>query len=158
MKKHFLVFICLVVLTTVAPAGKGRNLFPACYLVGGNMPGTPLFRVNVLVNAPTRTMSGHGEVTWTNNQPLELKAELKGGYVTVAFVKKSRKVVATLTGYPVAIWPPAAGLEPQQVPNSHLLMVLSSDWKSGTATFSFLDSVGKWQEIKDAPVKLVECF
>ena len=103
-------------------------------------------------------MSGHGDVNWTLHPQLDLKTDMKGGYVTVSMMKKSHKVVANLTGYPVVVWPPDAGIAPVQPPNTHLLMVLSSDWKTGTATFSFMDNAGQWHEIKDAPVKMVACF
>lgn len=159
MKKTMMVLICLVFAAMGLCASHNTGeLFPACYLVGGDVPGAPLFTVNVLVNTPTRTMSGHGGVDWPIDPQWDLKTDMKGGYVTVAMMKESHKVVATLTGYPVVVWPPSAGIAPVEPPNTHLLMVLASDWKTGTATFSFMDSAGKWHEIKDAPVKMVECF
>lgn len=40
-------------------------------------------------------------------------------------------------------------------PNFELRMVLSEDWKSGTANYKYQDSHQVWHEVKDAPVNLV---
>ena len=137
---------------------KEVGLFPVCLEVGGNMPGAPLFTVNLLANAPAKTVSGYGEVTWTVSPPLDLKSDLKGDYTYMTVMPKNTHILIVLTGYPMIKWPAHGGVGPVLLPNVHARIVVTEDWKTGTAVYSFTDNNGKWHEVKNAPVKMVECF
>jgi hypothetical protein len=52
-------------------------------------------------------------------------------------------------------WPQGGGIGPVIPPNAELRMVLSEDWRSGTANYKYQDSNGNWHQIADAPVKMV---
>jgi hypothetical protein len=54
-------------------------------------------------------------------------------------------------------WPQGAGIGPVIPPNVDLRMVVTEDWKSGTANYKYCDDQGNWHEITNAPVKLVPC-
>lgn len=64
-------------------------------------------------------------------------------------------ILVTATGYPIIHWPHGGGVGPVIPANVDLRMVLSDDWKSGTANYKYLDKSGTWQEVNDAPVKVV---
>jgi hypothetical protein len=68
---------------------------------------------------------------------------------------ESCHILVTTTGYPTIKWPQGGGIGPVIPPNVELRMVLSEDWKSGTANYKYQDSSGIWHEVSDAPVKLV---
>lgn len=134
------------------------GLFPACFEVGGQMPGAPLFKVNLLVYASGKTVTGFGEITQTTSPPLDIKTKLEGTFTYMTVMPRNVHILVVAQGYPQVHWPPHGGVGPVILPNVELRMVLTEDWQSGVAEYKYLDSKGNWHEIEDAPVKAVPCW
>jgi hypothetical protein len=159
MKKCLVVLFCVLVLTLGLTAGEKKvGLFPVCYAIGGEKPGAPLFKVSLLVYTPGKTVTGYGTVTQAISPPLRVETKLSGDFTYMTVMPKNVHILIVATGYPVVHWPPHGGIGPVILPNVHLRMVLNGDWKSGTANYQYQDSKGNWQEVKDAPVKMVDCW
>lgn len=131
------------------------GLFHACYEIGGDMPGAPLFKVNLGVYTPKETISGVGHITQAVNPPLDLATNLNGNYTYMCVMPKNCHILVVLTGHPIVDCPHGAGIGPVVLPNVTLRMVLDESWKSGTANYKYQDADGKWHDIKNAPVKMV---
>jgi hypothetical protein len=131
------------------------GLFIASYEIGGEMPGSPLFKVNFSVYTPGETVHGIGHITQTTNPPLDIATNLSGQYTYMCVMPKSCHILVTATGHPIIKWPQGGGIGPVIPPNVELRMVLNEDWKSGTANYKYMDSKGMWHEVTNAPVKIV---
>ncbi len=108
---------------------------------------------HLLFDAPRDAVSGYGRLSQAVNPPLEVNSRLEGEYTPLTVVPQSTHILITLTGYPVVTWPPHGGVGPVLEPNLHVRIALESDWKSGTATFSYRDSNGEWRQVKSVPVR-----
>jgi hypothetical protein len=133
------------------------GLFPLCYDIGGGKPGAPLFRVSLSVYTPGKSVNGVGHITQTTSPPLDIGTNLHGEFTYMCVMPKSCHILVTATGYPIVSWPKGGGVGPVLQPNADLRMVVTDDWESGTATFRYLDAKGNWQEVGDAPVRMVPC-
>jgi hypothetical protein len=130
--------------------------FLACYQIGNDMPGAPLFTVHLIVSTPNEAVNGMGEVTQTTNPPLDLSTKLTGNFTYMTVMPQNTHILVTLTGYPNVHWSPSWGIGPVLLPNTTLQMVLTDDWKSGTANFTYTDENGS-QTITNVPVKSIPC-
>lgn len=161
MKKVLLVMFCMLFLTLSMSAGVEKEeklgLFPVCYNIGTPMAGAKTFRVSLLVYTPGKTLSGYGVITQPVNPPLRIESKLYGDFTYMTVMPSKTHILVTATGYPDIHWPPHGGVGPVLLPIVHLRMVLTEDWKSGTANYKYLDAKGEWQEINDAPVTIVNC-
>lgn len=131
------------------------GLFLATFDIGKAQPGAPLLRLNLSVYAPGETLNGVAHLTQATKPPLDQASDVKGQYTYMCVMPKQCHILVTAQGYPIIKWPQHAGIGPVILPNFELRMVLSEDWKSGTANYKYLDSNQKWHEVKDAPVTLV---
>lgn len=131
------------------------GLFLVKYEIGGNMPGAPLFSLSLGVNTPEKAVSGVGDITQAENPPLDIKTSLTGDY-TYMCTMDSCSILVVATGFPMVKWPAHGGIGPVLLPNVHLRMVLSEDWKTGTANYSYQNSEGEWDEINNATVELIK--
>jgi hypothetical protein len=159
MKKSLGVLFFVLVLTLGLTAGeKQTGLFPVCYEIGGNMPGAPLLKVSLMVYTPGKAVSGYGIITQATNPPLKIETKLHGDFTYMTVMPKNVHILVVCTGYPVIQWPAHGGIGPVIPPNVNLRMVLTEDWKSGTANYQYLDANGNWHNIENAPVKIVDCW
>lgn len=131
------------------------GLFIVGYQIGGDKPGAPLFKVHLTVHTPTETINGLGQITQAIHPPLDVSTKLEGNYTYMTVMPHNVHILVTATGYPLVQWPQHTGIGPVILPNVHLQMVLSEDWKTGTASYKYIDNNGKWHKIEDAPVKLI---
>ncbi|MGY3858881.1 DUF1842 domain-containing protein [Aeromonas intestinalis] len=131
------------------------GLFLATFDIGKSIPGAPLLRLNLSVYTPGETLNGVAHLTQATNPPLDQASEVKGQYTYMCVMPKQCHILVTAQGYPIIKWPQHAGIGPVILPNFELRMVLSEDWKSGTANYKYQDNQQKWHEVKDAPVTLV---
>jgi hypothetical protein len=136
---------------------KKEGLFIACYEIGTGKPGAQLFSVNLGVYTPEETVSGSGLITQTTNPPLKISVHLVGQYTYMCVMPKNCHILVTLNGYPIVKWPSLGGAGPVLQAVVELRMVLTDDWKSGTATYSYVDASGNKHEVKNVPVKQVTC-
>ena len=127
--------------------------FLACYEIGGDKPGAPLFRVNLVVDVPARTVNGSGRITQAISPPLDIATQLHGQFSYMTVMPRVVHILVVATGYPVV---PHGGIGLVE-PNADLRMVLDEGWKSGTADYKYRDDGGKWVDIEQAPVKAVPC-
>lgn len=133
------------------------GLFIACYKIGGGKPGAPLFDLHLCVNTPDKSVSGMGQLTQAVSPPLNLKTQLTGDFTYMTVMPRNVHILVVATGYPSIAWPPGGGIGPVLQPNASIRMVLEEDWKSGTATYKYVDNKGTWRDVENAAVKLVPC-
>ena len=131
------------------------GLFPVGYAIGGSKIGSPLFTVHLVVFTPAETVTGVGHISQTTNPPLNIETKLDGKYTYMTVMPDNSRILVSATGYPIINWPPHGGIGPVILPNVELQMVLTGDWKSGTANYKYSDSNGKWHSITNAPVKFI---
>ena len=137
---------------SVNPTG----LFIVSYEIGGEMPGAPLFTVKMSVYTPGETVSGIGHITQAINPPLDIPTNLNGQYTYMCVMPKNCHILVMATGTPIVKWPQGTGVGPVMATNCELRMVLTEDWKSGTANYKYMDANGNWHEITNAPVKIIQ--
>ena len=133
------------------------GLFVACYKIGGNRLGAPLFDLHLCVNAPAGTVTGSGRITQAVSPPLDLTANMSGDFSYMTVMPRNVHILVVATGYPAAPLLHAGGAGPAFPANVNLRMVLSEDWKVGVANFKYIDSKGAWHEVENAPVKFAPC-
>lgn len=148
MKKLLVVMFGLLVLTVGLTAQTG--LFPVCYEIGNNMPGSVFFKCHLMVYTPGKTENGYGVITQATNPPLHIESNLQGDFSYMTVMPKDTHILVVITGYPIT--------GPVGSPNVKLRMALSEDWKSGTANYQYLDAKGNWVNIENVPVKVVDCW
>ena len=148
---------------TAAPAAQTTNsqnaesktgLFLANYQIGGGIPGGVTANLHLLVNTVSHQVTGYGDISQAIMPPPDFDTHLTGSYSILTLPPAPEQIVVTAIGYPVLQWPPHGGIGPVLMPNARLHMLLSKDWKTGTATFDYFEN-GKWNELKNAPVKLL---
>ncbi len=132
------------------------GLFNINYQVGGDKPGAPLFRLNLGVYTPAETLSGVGHITQAVSPPLDMGTSVQGNYTYMCVMPDNCHILITATGYPIIKWPKHGGVGPVIPPNCDLRMVVTDDWKTGTANYKYFDPEGNWHEVTNAPVKIIE--
>jgi predicted secreted protein len=141
--------------STLLKKNKITGLFIACYEIGGDKLGAPLFKVNLTVHTPTETINGLGQITQAIHPPLDVATKLDGNYTYMTVMPHNVHILVTATGYPIIQSSPQGGISPVISPNVNLRMVLSEDWKLGTANYKYIDNNGNWHTVENAPVKFV---
>jgi hypothetical protein len=141
--------------TKVEVMAHRTGLFPLSYLISDENPGGPVFKVELIVYTPKERVVGFGSIT----QPLAglqtIDTEMKGNYTFMKVSTDSSYIIIAVHGYPPVMGPSISLGNNIQLPNCDLRMIVSDDWKSGTANYKYLDSEGIWHDIKDIPVNLV---
>ena len=136
------------------------GLFLANYQIGESIPGGIIFQTHFVVDAVNKTVSGYGSITQATNPPLDIKTELKGDYTYMTVMPNQSHILITAQGYPNFQFPKGAGIGPVILPNVELRMVLSSDWKTGTASYKYyingtIEPFRIEKEVKNAKVTLL---
>ena len=156
MKKFLVVMFGLLVFTLGLTAQTG--LFPVCYEISGDKPGSPLFKCHLMVYTPGKSVSGYGFITQTTHPPLKVETKLQGDFTYMTVMPRNVHILIVATGSPIIQWPPNGGVGPVILPNVNMRIVLAEDWKSGTANYQYLDANGNWVNIENAPLKVVDCW
>jgi hypothetical protein len=132
------------------------GLFIQSYEIRTGLLGAPAFEVHLAVNIPQKSVTGQGVVSNNSVQPpMEIHSNLSGDFTYMTVMPDNTHILINATGYPNVNFPPNAGIGPVILPNTKFTMVLESNWKKGTANFSYIDEKGNWNEIKDAKVTAV---
>lgn len=134
-------------------SGAKTGLFIVSYDIGGELPGAPLFKVNLSVFTPAETVSGIGHITQAVNPPLNIGTKLEGHYTYMCVMPQTCHILVTATGSMIVKWPQGGGIGPVIPCNVELRMLLAEDWVSGTANYKYLDNQGQWREVTNAQVK-----
>ena len=126
------------------------GLFPVSYRIGNEMPGAPILTVHLLVSTPDKSINGRGIVTQAISPPLREPTSLEGDYTYMTVMPNNSTLLVTALGVgPI-------GDTPQVIArNVRLRMILSKDWKSGTANYDYFWN-NKWHSIDNVPVKLIQ--
>ena len=134
---------------------KKVGLFRVSYQIGEEMPGAPLLTLNLGVYTPEEKITGIVHITQATNPPLEFASNFDGHFTYMCTMKDCH-ILVTGEGYPMIKWPKGGGIGPVILPNFQLHMVLTEDWKSGTANYKYQDKDGKWHQVTNQPVKIAE--
>ncbi|MFD0962807.1 DUF1842 domain-containing protein [Pseudofulvibacter geojedonensis] len=133
------------------------GLFIVSYEISTDLLGAPSFEVHLTVSTPNERVNGQGQITnGSINPPLQINTTLSGDYTYMTVMPNNSHILVTAEGYPTIKWPPHGGIGPVLMPNTKLRMVLEDNWQKGTASFSYLDTSGNWQEVKDAKVTILK--
>ena len=132
------------------------GVFLVSYRITTSLVGAPTLNLNLMVNTPKETVHGLGKITQSTNPPLDITTKLDGHFTYMTVMPDNTHILVTAIGYPVIHWPSHGGPGPVILPNFKLWMVLSKDWKSGTANYKYTDSEGNWQSINEVEVKLTD--
>lgn len=129
-----------------APAQENARcgLFLAHYLLTNGLIGGPVFNIYLTVNTATGAVHGDGNITQATNPPVNIGTKLDGNFTYMTVMPNKTSILVTATGYPCIHWSPNLGIGPVLLPNADLRMVLSADWKSGTANYKYMDTSGHW--------------
>jgi hypothetical protein len=128
------------------------GLFPVSYEITSGLMGAPTFTVHLVVSTPARRVNGQGMVTnGSINPALNVPTTLEGDYTYMTVMPNETHILVVANGTgPIGLTTPLEG------PNTKLRMVLESDWASGTANFSYVDNNGRWQDVTDAKVTILQ--
>lgn len=118
------------------------GLFIGSWKAGLQVPGAPTLWMDLMFNAVSRAVSGAGLITQAVNPSVPVYTHLVGDYTDIS----DQHHLVVLTGYPV---PPNGSVVE---PNAYVRMLLNSDWRSGTATFSYRTG-DVWHTIEGVPVE-----
>lgn len=136
--------------------GKDVGMFVVTYQIGDDKPGAPALNISLVVSTPNQAISGIGRLFQSGNPPLDLHSNLQGHYSVMCIMPENCHIQIILTGYSIMNWPGYGGEKPVFQPNMKILMVvLTEDWQSGSATFAYLDTAGQWHEVEGAPVRKI---
>jgi hypothetical protein len=127
------------------------GLFIQSYEITTGLMGAPTFEVHLAVNTPQSTITGQGMVS--NNSihpPMKVYSNLSGEFSYMTVMPNNTHILVNMKGFGSP-----SPIMPIEVQNIKLTMVLESNWKSGTANYSFLDAKGEWTDIKDAKVTVI---
>lgn len=133
----------------------GTDLFHGSWRIGTMLPGSPLLTVHLTFAARSGCVAGFGQVTQATNPPLDVLSRLGGDFTYLTVMPDVTHVLVTATGFPVIDWPSHGGSGPVLPPNLSLRMVLTADWRGGTATFQYTAPDGTPVTIESATVELV---
>ena len=131
------------------------GLFHACYLITTPGLGGPTFNLNLVANTPDNTVHGFGQISAPVSPPVNITTKFHGEYFAFRLFNDT-SILVLATGYPIIKWSPILGIGPVIPPNMELKMMLTGDWKSGTANYKYTDNSGNWREVKEAKVELIE--
>ena len=129
-----------------------RHYFNLNYRISNNLAGGISFNVSLIVDTNTKKIIGKGNITQAVNPPLNIPTILSGDYSYMCTMN-SCNILVVMEG--VSPYAPLILGAPQPIQNVKLRMSLEDDWKSGTATYSFLLD-GKWVDVGYQKVELVE--
>ncbi|HEX2572596.1 MAG TPA: DUF1842 domain-containing protein [Polyangia bacterium] len=130
------------------------GLFLAKYNIGTGMMGAPDFQVVLTVNTVDKEVNGMGRITQAVNPPVDVRTRIDGRYFEPIQVRDVPMIQVSLTGYPVLHAPSVGRIGIVLLPNVYLSMMLSADWKSGTASYRYHGADEQWHEVSGVPVKL----
>jgi hypothetical protein len=122
-----------------------------CYRIEQHVVGSPILTLDLYVHEPGRQVNGFCRITQATNPPLNLFIQLKGGFRVISYQGLKLTIVET-TGNEDHL---------PRLPNFKLLLVLSDDWKTGTAEYEYnsnpADPHSRWQTIRDVEANAIPC-
>jgi hypothetical protein len=129
------------------------DLFMITFLIGGDKPGMPVFRANFSVYIPGEALTGVGNIIQSSIPPTNIPTNLDGQFTYMSVMPNCYHIVITAIGKAIIKWPHGEGIGQAIPTNVDLKMVISEDWKTGTANYKYMNNAGKWSEVSNAPVK-----
>lgn len=127
------------------------GLFPASYTVTTGQFGAPTLQLHLLVNTPSRTITGAADVSnYSTQPPFKLHADASGTFSYLTVMGPGSRILITGQGY--------SHLPCTQhavVVKFHLLV--ETDWRSGVGSFSYLEN-NEWRHVEHATVTLDSAF
>jgi hypothetical protein len=119
------------------------DLFHATYAVATPAIGSPLLTLSIVVDVPNGKVTGIARITQTTYPPLQFRADVWGSFSTVQPVLDAPPVnVLTLDGNP-------SGQYSMIAETFHFHGILSSDWKSGHASYRYYEGE-RWHTVENA--------
>jgi hypothetical protein len=114
------------------------GLFIISYEIGTGEAGAQRFELHLAVSNPTKKISGQGVITHISQSTPNVYTSLDGDFSNIfaTFVDNKRVMVV------------ADGTN-----NVKVRMLLDSDWSSGKANYSYIDSNNNLVNLENIPVK-----
>ena len=133
----------------VPEAARKTGLFLASYTIASNNLEAPVFAVSLAVNTVDKAIDGAGRITQPLiNPPLDLRTRLHGSYTSMTVMPDRSHILVVLSGEgAIGTTTTLTGT------NVELRMMLSSDWSSGTASYSYVNQRGAWVEVSNVAVR-----
>jgi hypothetical protein len=140
--------------TQTKPEEELLLIIPRCYrVVPPNMIGSPVLTLQFSVNSQSKHLSGFGHITQATNAPLNLSTQLSGDFKEISYQNLHLFIVEAIGYQPSSLLP--------SLPNFKLLMVLSDDWKTGTAEYEYnanpADPHSVWHVVRDVEATSIQC-
>ncbi|MEO7592981.1 MAG: DUF1842 domain-containing protein [Byssovorax sp.] len=134
----------------ITEAAQKTGLFHVNYTIATRDLGGPLFTASMVVNTVDKVISGAGRITQTVGSPsLDLRTTLNGSYTYMTVMPDKSHILVVASGQG-----PIGSITPLTGTNVELRMILSSDWSSGVANYSYRNERGAWVELTNLPVQL----
>lgn len=128
-----------------------EGLFPVAYRVTNGMLGATTLTMHLVVDAPTGTVHGAGRITNTDSPPVDEPTRVEGDFTYMTVMPNDTRILLVLDGSG-----PLGTITPLIGPNLRFRAVLSGDWKTGTANYSYnVDSKPDWISENDVPMELI---
>jgi hypothetical protein len=125
---------------------KLTGLFVAAYEISTGLAGAPTLHVHLVVDAPSKAVTGIGYLTQAVSPAPTYRTWYRGSFTYLTFMPNEENILVTAVGYPPGTLP----IEPI-APNGDLRMALDASWTAGVATFRY-----DGHEIENATVRLVQ--
>ena len=139
----------------VSRDGRPVGLFIGSWETGKDRNSTaPKLTLDLMFDAVNGRVNGYGNVSAevSTNPPLDIHSRCDGEYTYLTVMPEHNQIIITLVGYPTTQWAPHGGLGLVLEPNLKVHMLLTSDWESGTATYSYRTFDDQWHQIESVPV------
>lgn len=115
------------------------GLFIVAYEIGTAAIGAQQLELNLSVYTPNYKVNGQGVIKQSVNPPLDVHTELTGDFTYMTVMPNITHILVVLEGSN----------------DVKIRMVLSNDWASGTANYSYIDNQGKKISLENIPVRII---
>lgn len=161
MKKALTLIAALVLLALPAAAknnGPVLGSFPACYYISSFEPGAPVLNVRMLVNMPTRTVTGESTVSNASLGNM-VTSNIRGTVTPYPSEADPQVWMVNITGWPQVSWPKGGGIGPILLSNLKASFSVLPNWQKGTSgSYAYRSGSLEWTKISGAQVKGYKCF
>lgn len=131
------------------------GLFPVNYLVqpkvdGMPLLGAPVLNLQLLINAPAKTLSGIATLTQAINPPMNLISNVHGNWSYMATMSSTHMLLVAEGQGPSSI---LVHGQPQMVENLKFRASVDENWQTGVCSYEYLYQ-GTWHSVEGAQMSI----